>query len=61
MSGQWERQPGLHGHPPTWEKRGLEAEVRPGFLCSLLRLARRVMATGGRAGGLTDMGQEVLI
>ena len=61
VSGQRERQPGLHGHPPTWEKRGLEAEVRPGFLCSLLRLARRVMATGGRAGGLTDMGQEVLI
>ena len=31
MSGQRERQPGLHGHPPTWEKRGLEAEVSLDF------------------------------
>ena len=31
VSGQRERQPGLHGHPPTWEKRGLEAEVSLDF------------------------------
>lgn len=56
MSGQRERPPGLHRHPPTWERRGLEAKVRPGFLCSLLRLSRRAEGNRGQGWGSDRLG-----